>query len=552
MRTAIAVIVVVAALGAVSGGAAASPSDPALVGVFPNPVADGDRGEFIAVRVPPDTDLSTLQIADGESVARGPNRTASGVVHLSTAPDAAPGERPTYRLRGDLELANGGERIELRRNGSVLDTLAYDDAPAAEVWNGSWRPLGATAVSAVTVSDAETTAFALPDAAGIPLSVVESAEERLFVAGYTFRSRRVTRALLAAERRGVDVRLLVEGDPVGGTAAVQPALLDRLASAGVNVTTVDGPRARFRYHHAKYAVADKRAVVLSENWGPSGTGGANRGWGAAVTSDRLADRLAAMFRADAGWRDGVEWIPNGSGSIPNVSRESYPTRFDPVSTRADEVRLLAAPDTAGTEIRNLLQSATETLRVQQVRIAPDHEFLNATVAAARRGVSVRVLLSGRWYVREENRQVVERLNRIGTREGLDLRARIAEPRSRYRAIHVKGVVVDSERALVGSVNWNDVAVTENREVAVIVADERVASRFARVFVADWRGGAWRVPVGVIFVTAGTIVGTAVLLRRAVSFRVSGARPPADQARSRRRPSSRRARREPPPASRERT
>ncbi|MFB6121588.1 MAG: phosphatidylserine/phosphatidylglycerophosphate/cardiolipin synthase family protein [Halobacteriaceae archaeon] len=552
MRRLVAALLLVTSLTAATGGAATGPSGPTIVGVVPNPVADGDVGEFVAVRVPTDTDLSTLRVADGESVARGPNATASGVVYLSPTPNATPDTRPTYGLRGTLSLSNSGERVELRRNETVLDVTEYGDAPEAELWNGSWQPLGATNLRVTAVSDVRTTAFVLPDSAGIPRSVVRSADRRLFVAGYTFRSRRVTRALLAAESRGVDVRVLVEGDPVGGTDGVQPALLDRLASAGVNVTTMDGPRARYRYHHAKYAVADDRVLVTSENWGPSGTGGANRGWGATVRSPRLADRLAAVFRADSGWRDGVAWTANGTGRIPPADRASYPSRFDAVETTVSEVRLLAAPDNAGRAIRRLLRSADETLRVQQVRIAPDHGFLNETLAAARRGVSVRVLLSGQWYVYEENRRVVERLNRVADAEGLDLRARLAEPRSRYRAIHVKGVVVDGERALVGSVNWNDVAVTENREIAVIISDRAVAARFARVFVADWRGGAWRVPVGLVLVAVLCVLGTGLLLRRCVSFGVSEARPPAGRARSRRRPSSPRERREPPPASRERT
>jgi len=551
VRAAVVCLVLLASLAAASGGVAAAPADPTIVGVYPNPVTDGDAGEYVAVRVPPHTDLSTLRIADGEQVARGPNRTASGTVYLSATPDAVPADGPAYPLRGDLELANGGERIELRRKGTLLDAAEYDDAPAAEVWNGSWRPLGATDLAVTAVHDANTTAFALPDAAEVPITVVRSAERRLFVAGYTFRSRRVTRALLAAADRGVDVRVLVEGDPVGGTERVQPALLDRLASAGVNVTAIDGPRARYRYHHAKYAVADDRALVTSENWGPSGTGGGNRGWGAVVESERLADRLAAVFRADAGWRDGVAWTANGTGRLPPTDRDAYPSRFEPVDARAEAVRLVAAPDNAAGEIRRLLRSADDTLRVQQVRIAPNHEFLNATVAAARRGVTVRVLLSGRWYVREENRRLVERLNSRADAEGLDLRARLADPRSRYSGIHVKGVVADGERALVGSVNWNDVAVTENREIALVVTDEAVASRFARVFVADWRGGAWRLPVGVGAVAALCVLGTARLLARRVTF-VSGARPPEDRARSRRRPSSRPARRERPPASQRRT
>jgi phosphatidylserine/phosphatidylglycerophosphate/cardiolipin synthase-like enzyme len=545
-----AVLVVGALAGTPVSDAAVSPE---IVAVYPNPVTDGDRGEFVTVRVPEGTDLSTLALDDGESVARGPNRTASGTVVLTTTPDVVRPrvDRPVYGLRGDLALANSGERLTLTV-GDARDVVTYSDAPEAEVWtgNGTWRPRGATAFAPVTVRNATTRAFALPDGSDVPLDAVTEAEERLYLAGYTFESWRVAQRLVAAERRGVDVRVLVDGDPVGGVERAQQALLDRLVAAGVNVTAIDGPRARYRFHHAKYAVVDDRALVTSENWGPTGTGGGNRGWGVVVESDRLADTLSSVFHRDAGWRDGKPWPVNGTVLPGRPATESYPTRFPPVTAQADAVHLFAAPDNAERGIRSLVRSAERTLLVEQMRIEPGHPFLNATIAAARRGVRVRVLLSGAWYVREENRQVVERLERVAREEGLSLDARLAEPRSRYRVLHVKGVVVDGESVLVGSVNWNDVSVTENREIALVVEDGAVAAHFRRAFVADWRGGAWRVPAGAVAVTGALVLVAAAFLARCVRF--SGESQPATRARGPRRPSSRRGHREPPPASRRRT
>lgn len=237
------------------------------------------------------------------------------------------------------------------------------------------------------------------------------------------------------------------------------------------------------------------------------------------------------------------------GAAPPRRANRVPARFDAVRAPAD-VRVLAAPDDAGRGIRALVASAEERLLVQQLSVAPEHAFLNATVDAARRGVEVRVLLSGKWYVREENRRVAERLNRLSRREGLPLTARLAEPRSRYDLLHVKGVVVDGERTLVGSVNWNDVSVRRNREVALVIESERVAARFERAFRADWRGGAWRVHAGTLGAAAVAAGATVRYVRRRVAF--SGESPPAGRRPTRRPPSSRRGRREPPPASRGRT
>ncbi|MFB6298293.1 MAG: phospholipase D-like domain-containing protein, partial [Salinirussus sp.] len=78
-------------------------------------------------------------------------------------------------------------------------------------------------------------------------------------------------------------------------------------------------------------------------------------------------------------------------------------------------------------------------------------------------------------------------------------------------IHAKGVIVDGDRAVVGSLNWNNHSARENREVALVLQGEAAGRYFTRVFRADWRGGRWTVPLGVLPVCALAVVAA---LRRA--------------------------------------
>ncbi len=491
-----------------------------ITAVAPNPASDGDAGEFVTVRFDEPTDTTGWTLVDDNDAAALPNHTLSGTVALSTAPAAAR-ERTDHRvvgLNGSLALSNAGERVELRAGNRTVDALAYPSAPTAERWDGGeWTPLGSSSFAPVEAANVSVSAFALPDSPGPPLDVLESADSRLYLAGYTFTSARATRALVAAAERGVDVRVLVEGGVAGGAPSPEDDRLDALAAAGVDVRVLDGERARYSFHHAKYAVADDRAVVLSENWKPSGSGGhGNRGWGVAVTDPRVADHLARVFRADTEWADAKPWDAvreNFTVVDGDPATQSYPTRFPTVDAEADSVRVLVAPDNARHGVRELVASADESLVVQQASLDEHSAFTNWTVDAARRGVRVRVLLSGKWYAREGNRNTTERLNRIAAAEGLDLEAELAEPRSRYEKVHVKGAVVDGERALVGSLNWNEHAATENREVVLVVEDDAVATYFGRAFRADWRGGAWRLPVGLAAVVAAAAIAVAGCARR---------------------------------------
>ena len=487
-----------------SRSAGDAPSTPGIDAVYPNPVADGDCGEFVVLSVPPGTGLDGFSLDDGEG-AVALNGTASGRVTLSTAPNAT--ERLTGRsarpLPGDLALSNSGETLRLQRGNRTVDTLSYTNAPAAEVVDasGEWRPLGATNRPVVGAGPGRARAFALPDAPTLAVSRLRAADRRVLLAGYTLSSRAVTDALVAAVRRNVTVRVLVDGGPVGGMSARMARRLDRLAAAGAEVRVLTGERARYAFHHAKYVIVDDQALVTTENWKAAGTGGhGSRGWGVVTGQPAVVRGLVDTFRADAGWQDALPWrdasqnLTTTAGGAP--ANGSYPRRFDPRRVRVEGARLLVAPDNAERAVVDLVGNATQSVRVEQVSVGGRRQpFLRAALDAARRGATVRVLLSGAWYVREDNRNITRWLNRRAREQGLDLEARVADPRGRYEKIHAKGVVVDGDRVVVGSLNWNNYSARRKREVAVVLEGEEPAQYFRRVFRADWRGGRWTLPAG---------------------------------------------------------
>jgi len=531
VRRAVALAVAALAVAALLPAPALAADGPRVASTLPNPATPDDRGEHVVVHP---AGASNLTLDDGETRVAVP---AEGPVALSPDPAAARNltDHPVVAAP-DLALANGGERLRLRRGNRTVDTLAYDAAPEGERYaNGSWRPRGFDPRPVRDHGPANATLFVLPDAPGPPVETLRGANRRLLVAGYTLSSPRVVDALVAASRRGVTVRVLLEGGPVGGLSRREAAALDRLTRAGVSVRLVDGPRARFVYHHPKYAVADDRAVVATENWVPGGVDGRdNRGWGVRVSDPAVAADLAALFDADASAPGARPWRAvraEASTRAKPAAEGSYPSRFDPRAVRAERVSVLTAPGNAGDAVVSLVDGAER--RVDLVGPSADAEsrVLRAVVRAARRGVRVRVMLGSAWYVREENRATVERLNAVAEREDLPLSARLAEPRGRYGSVHAKGLVVD-DTAVVGSLNWNDHATTENREVALALHGDDAAAYYRRVFSADWQGGGRQIPAGLV-VAALLAAGLAlVVLRRRVSWSAGsdGDEDPRDEVR----------------------
>ncbi|WP_049993462.1 phospholipase D-like domain-containing protein [Halapricum salinum] len=500
---------------------------PTITAVYPNPVADGDSGEFVVLSVPNGTDLESYRFGDDEGTVELPNRTASGRVVLATEPEAVPESvaGPILECSGCPELANSGEPLTLRGPNGTLDTAEYADAPEGELFypgtERRWRPLGATDFEPVVAGPGQVQAFTLPDSPDVPRETLADADERILLAGYTLTDDRVVDALVAARERGVETRVLLDGSPVGGLTKPSADALDRLVAANVSVRLIDGPAARYRFHHPKYAVVDDEAVVLTENWKPAGVGGtSSRGWGVVVDSPRVVDGLVRTFRADSGWKDAIEWAQlreneSFEPASPTVGR--YPSRVDPESVRVDRVELLVAPDNAAGRVREILANASDSIRIVQVSIGGrDDVLLVESIEAARRGVEVEILLSNTWYTREENRRLADELRTLADREDIPLSVRLAEPGGRYEKIHAKGVLVDGNTTIVGSLNWNANAYRENREVALVLHGEEAGAYFGGVFERDWEGGITLVPLGLLAVVV-LALSLAGMVARRISF-----------------------------------
>jgi len=344
--------------------------------------------------------------------------------------------------------------------------------------------------------------------------ILDSAQESLFLNLYEFTNDELALSILAAIQRGVDVRILMEGAPVGGIKQSELTILRELSTAGAAVhlmldNSSDGVAARYRFDHAKYLVSDNLTILAgSENWGyngfPSGAESGNRGWSARFDNAGLAKYMAGVFLQD--------WNPERSDivDLQNAFIVPVPDEVsDPAgvpATFANEsltghfkVTPMVGPDNSldDNTIIGLLRSAETSLDIEQFYISRawggySNLFLDETIAAARRGVDVRVLLDSSWYNIDENDamnndDVVAALKEIADAEGIPLAAKLANPLSHgLMKFHNKGIVVDDRKVLVSSLNWNLNSVTENREVGFIVENAELAGLLEEVFEHDWK------------------------------------------------------------------
>ncbi|MEM3086613.1 MAG: phospholipase D-like domain-containing protein [Halobacteria archaeon] len=491
-----------------------SPHSPATVADLSGwSLSDGEGG----LTFPPGTSL-----APGARVVVARNATAFRAVNLAWPDfefeDSAP-EVPAVAATGNFRLANDGDEIVLRSSdGTVADSLAYGRSPGAAGWVGPpvpappegallfrWSPdtdtaadwrgprllrAGQTRFAPEAFVLENVTLFTSPESAlAETVDFLRSARQRLVAQLYEFDHRLLAQELVEAVRRGAGVDLLVEASPVGGVSNSNRALLGALEEAGVKVTLLHTPR--YRFSHAKFAVADGLGVLLmTENWNAAGLPAnlrGNRGWGLKAENASLAARLEEVARLDATLRPGDSRgrVDRGGPSPLLITTPPLP---GPNWTLGNLTGLLVlGPESGLEEVRSLLRSARERIEVLQQTVDPTWSdgaspLLDELLRAAQRGVRVRLL-----------HQFGDLAGFRARAEGLPVEVRAFAPHGRVQSPHAKGIIAD-DRVFVSSFNWNENSFSNNREAGLLLDNATAAAFFAASFDEDWQAaGAAPVP-----------------------------------------------------------
>ncbi|PKL64433.1 MAG: phospholipase [Methanomicrobiales archaeon HGW-Methanomicrobiales-3] len=466
-------------------------------------ISDG-RGGF---RFPPGATLcGTLTVARSGPAYReshGIFPDFEWIDYSMEVPDVIPGK--------PLRLANSGDMLMLYEDGVLVQNISWPgDVRAREgqvhylednVWDPRPLLLGQSRFEPASFSDVRGTAFVSPDSSGgVMMAAVNAATDEILLNIYEFSSPEIAESLIAAKGRNVDVIVLVEGGPVGGISSEEKAVLWQLNQSGIPVyamAPVTGQHAPYRYDHAKYLIIDRRAILLtSENFKysgfpPEGMSG-NRGWGVYLEDPDLARYFIDVFLFDL-HDASVKPYAGTLGNPESPPTHERPGKFMPMQFAGASVRPVIAPDTSR-EILDLIGSARSSIEIEQAYITNEtpltfNPYLAAAINASRRGVHVRVLLDSYWYNTEDpvdNDEMVALINHVGMVEQIPLEARCADlTTTGLDKIHNKGVIVDDQKVLVSSINWNSNSPNFNREAGIIIDHPGVARYFKDVFDDDW-------------------------------------------------------------------
>jgi cardiolipin synthase len=288
----------------------------------------------------------------------------------------------------------------------------------------------------------------LPDDSAKPiLDAIGTASKSLQVKMFVFSDAALVDAVLAAQRRGVTVRVMLNPARRSGEVDNEHTRQE-LRRGGIDV--VDS-NPNFQLTHEKSMVVDETtAFVKSFNWATKNLT-ETRDYAVVTSHKREVREIADCFDADwhrqafdPGERSKLVWCPGGREKI---------ARF--------------------------IDEAEHTLFVQNERYQ-DTVVIEHLVRANRRGVKVHVMARPPHTLKME--KLVEGVGGLRIMNDVGIKVH----KLRHLKLHAKMLLADGVAAMVGSINLAPGSLDERRELAIDVRDDEMVEQLERIVHHDWK------------------------------------------------------------------
>ena len=279
------------------------------------------------------------------------------------------------------------------------------------------------------------------------LDFINSAQSSLLIKQFTFTEPSLVEATIDRHRAGVQVRVMLNAARSGGDRA-NDETYEQLHHEGIDV----------QWANPKFYVTHEKSIVVD-------------GKAAMVATYNLMIKYFTLTR-DYGI---ITHDPVQVADIIDVFNADW-DRSD--HTPAAEGGLLWSNTNSRYEMARFIDRATKTLHVQHPKFV-DAVILDRLVAAAERGVKVKVLCGGKHGISEWD--ILDTFSSLRTLRRFGAKVH----KQKNLRVHAKLIIIDEREALVGSMNIDRSAFDARRELGLTTDDPAIVARLRSVFESDW-------------------------------------------------------------------
>jgi cardiolipin synthase len=288
----------------------------------------------------------------------------------------------------------------------------------------------------------------LPDDTAKPiLDAIAQAKKSIRVKMFLFSDPSLLAAVIAAQHRGVDVRIMLNPERRDGEKE-NSETRKKLTDAGVHVLDSNPD---FDVTHEKSMVIDDTvAFIQSLNWETKNIT-LTRDYAIVTTHKHEVYEVAQCFDAD--------W-----------SRKKFDT--------GDHSHMIWCVGNGRQRLGRLIDESKHTLWLQNERYQ-DPTIIEHLIRAQARGVKIQIMARPPHKLKKE--KLIEGVS--GLRCLQDLGVKIHK--LKHIKLHAKLILADDKRAIIGSINLAPGSFDSRRELAIQVDDEHIIDRIKKTLHKDW-------------------------------------------------------------------
>jgi phosphatidylserine/phosphatidylglycerophosphate/cardiolipin synthase-like enzyme len=285
------------------------------------------------------------------------------------------------------------------------------------------------------------------DSAQALVSAIAEAATSLRIKMFVFSDPALLQAVVAAQKRGVKVRVLLNPARRSGKNENDESR-NLLRERGVEV--LDSNPTFDLTHEKSMVVDDRLAYVMSLNWQTKNLL-ETRDYAIVTSHKHEVNEIIECFDAD--------WMR---------------TAFAP----GDHSHLIWCVGNGRQRLGKLIDGAKHTIYLQNERFQ-DQTILEHLVRGARRGVRLHIMTPSPHKLKKD--KLIEGVS--GLRILKDVGAKIHK--LNHIKLHAKMLLTDNARAIIGSINLAPGSFDSRRELAIEVDDDHVIGRLHQVVKSDW-------------------------------------------------------------------
>lgn len=334
---------------------------------------------------------------------------------------------------------------------------------------------------------------------GTPLlNLIQGAKSTIDIEVYTMSDPQVQSALLAAQTRGVRLRIVQEPKPVGikcnifnsaedsddATCTQDKGFMQQVRSNGGQYVPFDkslcGDGFSNCVEHGKMLIVDQfEALISSGNFDPTNL------------CDTSGDLAAPIHQCD---RD-YTYVTIDAGSVAVLEQI---VQADATGASYDLQSILAQPQAAHLTVSPFsLNPLVQFISSAKASVQIEEQYLwqtdinQAITDAAQRGVRVEVQVEGACSFGKPSASVANHfqstfsaMEQAGVGVRMFTKSNLVNGMPGY--LHAKAIVVDGNQAWVGSVNGSDQAAEGNREFGFFFTDSALVQQLSTELEADYQ------------------------------------------------------------------